>query len=594
MWLEGGHDDYYAYDTFEEFLKDETPKSYLSGLKLVPRSLIDKMLKLGSNIPEGLKLLQSVIINTRGGKASLYGNFEFRIKSSPEMMKFYSQGHIQEVSPRTKSVKVSNNTVISVSIDQESENQHISTEFLPWSRGLASGRLIAQDQDPGWEIVKESSSYAATLAILNDLVLESPFFSARPEVIISYKDESGQVMDLYSTQIAVVSNLDKIKLETSSIFVYRVKIPSNRTNVGKNNMSRMTNGSGVIEIPTRMTKGAAQKGDYRAKFGKLLGDRTQSLTILYYAYCGDPTVILGTGDTSLLNEHNHLFNVMKKTMNRNLFFTCVFDTSIAISTNLAKRKGPSEEIYMFGDTNVFKVVNKPAFRQSVRGLVSRRTQLEKNLRVNIFKSTNNSYKAKPSYMGRGNNIVPRIREALATINKPPIAGTNYKIRMNNVKKRNCNVNGNPLNAPRRAAQKLIVKKMINVASTLIAQGKKPESKNYLNAIGTVLRNYGIEKPPQLRNNQRRNLCSANNVKRVQTRRNIRGNNFSVGMNVTSGSHEGAVAGRNNGNEVVSRPPKRVHKVTNNNNVATVKFSVNNRPKTAKSTKRRKTRRSENN
>jgi hypothetical protein len=73
------------------------------------------------------------------------------------------------------------------------------------------------------------------------------------------------------------------------------------------------------------------------------------------------------------------------------------------------------------------------------------------------------------------------------------------------------------------------------------------------------------------------------------------------MNVTSGSHEGAVAGRNNGNEVVSRPPKRVHKVTNNNNVATVKFSVNNRPKTAaarpktaKSTKRRKTRRSENN
>jgi hypothetical protein len=558
-WLESRHDKYYAYETFLEFLSDTSTDSYLAKYKLIPRYIINEVIKRIGEVPPGLQIIQEAIIHD--GK--LYSNFEFRMKDSTKVMNYYAGGahNITPCNP-DQTIQTKTGTKLNVTIDQESEDQHITT-FISGSSSLEPASLMEQLQDPGYEIVKHRSSYQVLLSILNNLNLESPLFYDRPKITIKYKNKDGSITELYSVQVEVVSNLTKESLTKSNILVYRIRLPL-RTNLNNNNRSK------IIEIPTGISGNAAKEGGATQKLGKLLGDRQQALSVLYHLYYGDQSLILATGDTSLLNEYNHLFNVMKKSLpvnrsnySRKLAFSCIFDTSTAVvgNSNISKRKGADVPVYVFGNPALFKVVNKKIFGFNVRTLYSKRTQVEKNLRVNIFKTNNNSYKTKNSYVGKANNIVPRIREAMYTI-KQNRAGTNNNRKLNNIKKSNCNANGNPLNAPRRYAQKMIVKELIRVARNVLSENRKPESKNYENAIINYLRRYEISGPIELTSNQRRLLCSSNNLNRLRTRQNVRGNNFRSHTNVTSGSHEGVAVG-NSTNGVESRPPpKRISKPGN--------------------------------
>jgi len=567
MWLEGRHDKYYDYIDLNAFLNDtDKNKSYLAHFGLIPQVLINKFTSFtDANLPEDLQILKSKIIHLYNKKYELRAKFEYVIKNDIDLLNMYSNGPNYIKCDIEQTVKIEG-VRYSVSIDQESENKHISN-FIQATSSLEPACLLEQYEDPGAEIVKDRSSYSVVMDVLNELDLESPLFFAGAETKIYHiNDDGSNATELYSTQVGLIPNYQAIDLSTIPIMSYIIKIPQ------RNNRNK----SQTFTINTRTSAGAAIKNGAEEKLGKLLGDRQQALGVLYNFYLGDQTLILGTGDTSLMNEYNHLFKVMKKSLvlesrtsswkknyAEKLPFVFLFDSGSHTASTLANsvlRPKPLKSntnkvlgVIMFGDMKIIKPIPIPKILKTIKILYSRRTQIEKNLRNNLFKTINNSYLTKPAYLGHGNNIVRRAREAFFTISKNTIG--NNKLKLNNIKKKNCDLNGNPVNAPRRKAQKEIVRRILNVASQKIVNNitkPKPTSNNYLNAIRLLLKNYkiNINLPQTINSKIRINLCSKNNIARIEAKQKVLGNQF-TNSNMSSGS--GNLTGNNKGVEVTSRP-----------------------------------------
>ena len=158
---------------------------------------------------------------------------------------------------------------------------------------------------------------------------------------------------------------------------------------------------------------------------------------------------------------------------------------------------------------------------------------------------NNKNKNK-KYEGLG-NVVTATRGVLKQIQK-----TNLRPKVNNIKKKNCNANGNPLQATRRHAQKNIT----NIAFTIAEARKKPTNKVNTGKLQTELiqyiKNYtaGLKLSQEARSRYNHLFCRPRTIRNVDAQAYTRQRlGVPVRSSVSSGSNNfGKKSPKNNVNE----------------------------------------------
>jgi hypothetical protein len=588
MWLDGTHDDYLDM-TFKEFITQGLSTStgspsYIRAMRLIPDDLLRQILgRLSTNLPNHMKkTMKAAALLVRNSNVKATGNFEGKIKR--DIRSLIGDAHYISVNP-TEGIQVIDGHNPCVTIDQQSDFGNIS-KFLNYSAEyLEPASLAEQLVDPGAELVTFGSSLSVIQGALAGDKQSIAIFYARPKINFTF-----QGSPLYSIQISDISQRAVSsavpRFEETEMMQYKIVSAlggKHEINVGMSAAGAKKNTEGRGRNVIQLTPEQQAKN----KFAKLSGDRMQILSVLYYNSKGFDDIILASGDMMLLVQHINLFNLVNASMPRNkkLDLTFIFDLSrkyqLVNGTFVSNRNYYDGQIMFFGSEDRFVLLGKNAVSRNLVPRASTRSTLLKNLRKNIFTSFNgpNNPTNTVKYKNVG-NIVRITRGVLKNIKK---RRPNLANKVNNIKKKNCDPNGNPITAPRRRAQKNITRMSFGIArqTKLLTQNNVKAMTNSL--IRYINEQYNKTVPLSANKRAKYNytFCKGRGLASNQVRAHTRATIFRMPQSVAQSSGTNAFGGMNysNGNIEVSsskrrRAPNEMIFGFGNNNVGS---SNNNNP-----------------
>ena len=548
MWLDGVHDKYITL-SFKQYLEDRN--SYLRILKLIPVDLINEVIR---NVNSGLisDYIQNIILAsnskiniTNSDIVIVYGTFEAYIKKNLNMITD-DANYIYVAA--NQGIKVERGRYLpTVTIDQEGDFKNITSFLSRSAKYLEPASLAEQLVDPGSELITNHSSLSVIKNTLtNKIKGHIALYYDRPRIKFMYKN-----VELYSVQLTDISQRARARspnFVTDQMFQYMIK-SSNVINPVLLDVG-MSKGGAIKTVNNRTRETFSAATIAKNKFAKLLGDRMQILAVLFYTTRQFGDVILASGDTCLFVQYVALFNIINNKVNKKTL-TFIFDTSRKyICSNLKcnqqnvnnTRINENKQIIFYGDANKYKLLDSRNISTTLIPRASTRSDLLKSLRKNIFYNNfnkNNSLIKNNKYNNL-NKIIRNTRGKLRTIRK---ISSNYKQKINNIQKSNCNSNGNFVHAPRRRAQKNL---------THIAFVNKLYQINTANHLKEYITNYILTKPlPNIFRQQHKNLYCGSRNKEHNIERNLASKRI-LGSNAKSSISSGTnrFNAMNNNNEVL--------------------------------------------
>jgi hypothetical protein len=471
MWLDGTHDEYLEM-TFKEFIEQGLSTSagspsYIRVMKLFPDELLMEILRrLKTKLPNNMrKTMNAATLVVKNNTVKATGNFEGKIKRN--IRSLIGDAHYISVNPN-EGIQVIKGHNPCVTIDQQSDFGNIS-KFLNYSAEyLEPASLAEQLVDPGAELVTFGSSLSVIQGILTGAKQSIAIFHARPKITFTFQGRllySIQLTDISQRPVSSVPRFEDVEM-------MQYKIVSALG--GDHYIDVGMSAAGAKKTSQKVGKNSkAITPDQQAKnkFAKLSGDRMQILSVLYYNSKGFDDIILASGDMMLLVQHINLFNLVNASMPRNrkkLDLTFIFDLSRKYQMVNGNGKFVSNEnfydgqIMFFGSMDRFVLLGKNAVSRNLVPRASTRSTLLKNLRKNIFTSFNGANN--PTNTGKYKNVGNIVRTTRGVLKNIKRRRPNLANKVNNIKKKNCDPNGNPLTAPRRRAQKNITRMSLGIAS----------------------------------------------------------------------------------------------------------------------------------